>query len=511
MAPGAHLNLEFNPGAFMKRVTFFLLSLMLFAAPQVHGADDAVTKAMKLFEKRHYQEAVAALRSDAASIDRSRQGAANLTLGTAYLKNALLHRELFQVAASASQDYLKKLAASQGPARSRFVDFYLGEALVEAGKPAVAAIYLEKFSAGEKGEARYRSAAKVCLGLCYYQNHEVQKAAELWSAIDPSDPEVKAELAAAYSRAGLADKNPAALADESLAAVKRTGKPLSMRMVKNLLAVYARSGLTEKGLDLITRSDLKAYSYRETLGKSKIINFYDLALLGDMATIYGQASISYLEKAAADPKVKDAAEFYLGQSYSLFGSLDQSAKVMASLVSSPQVPQQYKDRVRVWQGATLYQKGRVPDAVGVWDELLRKQPEDPELLAELLFACSRLRAECSQTMKKSAAAVEAGEGKKISALNIAVGTFYLGKMDYARAASYLEAGRDKGNKNKIEANDPAMLVDLAEAYYRTKKFSEALEIYFEMSKHFPEVRQIQEVLQGIYAMEHKSAGDVKIN
>jgi hypothetical protein len=56
-----------------------------------------------------------------------------------------------------------------------------------------------------------------------------------------------------------------------------------------------------------------------------------------------------------------------------------------------------------------------------------------------------------------------------------------------------------------------MLADLSDAYYRTKKFSEALEIYFEMSKQFPQVRQIQEALQGIYSMEHKSAGDVKIN
>ena len=106
--------------------------------------------------------------------------------------------------------------------------------------------------------------------------------------------------------------------------------------------------------------------------------------------------------------------------------------------------------------------------------------------------------------------VEKGEGRKFFTLNIALGKLYLGKKDYARAVSYLEAGRDKSNKNKIESNDPVMLVNLAESYYRTKKFSEALEIYFEMSKQFPDVRQIQEALQGIYSMEQKSAGDVKI-
>jgi pentatricopeptide repeat protein len=74
----------------------------------------------------------------------------------------------------------------------------------------------------------------------------------------------------------------------------------------------------------------------------------------------------------------------------------------------------------------------------------------------------------------------------------------------------MEAGRDKSNKNRIEFNDPLMLVDLAQAYLRSKQFSEALEIFFEMSKQFPAVRQIQVALQGVYIMEQKSAGDVKI-
>ena len=75
---------------------------------------------------------------------------------------------------------------------------------------------------------------------------------------------------------------------------------------------------------------------------------------------------------------------------------------------------------------------------------------------------------------------------------------------------YMEAGRDKGNKNKVEYNDPLLLVRLSEAYYNLKQFSESLEIYFEMSRQFTALRQIQIALQGIYSMEQKSAGDVKI-
>jgi hypothetical protein len=74
----------------------------------------------------------------------------------------------------------------------------------------------------------------------------------------------------------------------------------------------------------------------------------------------------------------------------------------------------------------------------------------------------------------------------------------------------MEAGRDKSNKNRIEFNDPRMLIALAEAHYRSRNFSEALEIFFEMSKQYPAVRQIQAAMQGVYSMEQQSAGDAKI-
>jgi tetratricopeptide (TPR) repeat protein len=496
----------------MRRLVIFLLSIILITAMQAFGADDLVTHAMKLYEKRHYDEAARMLRADVASVEQGKKGSANLALGMIYFKNAVLHRELYQAAIVVSQDYLKKLSTAKGGDRSRFVNLYFGDALVESGNFAEATIHLEKFLSNKEIESRYRAIAKVSLGLSYYLKKESAKAAELWGGVNTSDLEVKADLAAAYSKAGLKGKDPSVIAEGILSKMERSDRPLSMRMLKNLVAIYARgTNLTEKGLDLLNRSDLGTFSYREVLGRSKVIHFYDLSLLNDMATLYGRASIAYLEKALDAPEVKDAAEFYLGQAYALFGSIEQSSKVTASFIATSRMPQQYKDRIRVWQGANLYKRKRKTDAMGVWDELVQKQPEDLDLIAEILLVCSRMKAECPGILQKAAVMAETGEGKKFSSLNSAIGKYYLWKQDHVKAISYLEAGRDKSNKNKIESNDPVVLVSLADAYYRTKKFSEALEIYFEMSKQYPQVRQIQEAIQGIYAIEHKSAGDVKIN
>jgi hypothetical protein len=96
----------------MGRFGFFLLSIILIATPQAFAADDGMTRAMKLYEKRHYDEAARMLRADGGSTEQGKKGSAHLALGTIYFKNAVLHRELYQTAVVASQDYLKKLSAA---------------------------------------------------------------------------------------------------------------------------------------------------------------------------------------------------------------------------------------------------------------------------------------------------------------------------------------------------------------------------------------------------------------
>lgn len=491
-------------------VARFLLIMLAVTCPPAHAADDPVQKAMKAYEKHRYEEAGRDLRAALPALEQSKLSPARLTLGMIYLRSAELHRMLAQLSAAVNADYLKRLSSDKGAGRSAYSDLYLGLALLEGGRLDAAQTPLEQFLAGTGGP-KEKAIAKIALGTAAHLRGDRQKAQDLWEGIDAADPEVKAELAAAYSRAGMKDRDPAGMCDSLVASVKKTGSHPAVGMVKNCIAVYGRSGAVEQGFDLLSKSDLKTAFYRESIGKSKTLSFYDVQLLSNLSVFNLQASLAALEKAAADPQLKSIAGYYLGEAYALAGNGDQAAKATAQFLASPQMPPQYKSRALVRQGALQQQKGRQVEAISVWDDLVRKQPNDPELLAEILTACGRLRMECPRTAQTSAAAVDAGDSRRFAVLNVGLGRYFLSRKDTTRAVSYMEAGRDKGNKNKIESNDPVMLVDLSEAYYRTKKFSEALEIYFEMSKQYPQVRQIQEALQGIYAMEHKSAGDVKIN
>jgi tetratricopeptide (TPR) repeat protein len=485
------------------RVAVVLWAAVVVMAGPASAADDVVARAMRLYEARHYEDAARTLQAALPSLDASKRPAAHLALGMIYLGSAELHGELYRVGTTIQLDYLKKLAGASGG--SRFVNLYLGKLLLDSGNCEEATRYLTRFTAQAALEPRDRAIGRAYLGLCQALRNDTSTARAAWSDIDATDPEVQATLAAVYSRAGIADRNPVAMAQGALAKARQAR---STRMRDHALAVYARAGLIDKGLELLRPAELKAASRTEVLGRSKTLNFYDVALLRDLATLYRKASVAHLEQAAGDSRLKATASYYLAAAHADAGNPELSLRATAAFLAVPDAPAPYRIRARARHAANDYALGRRSEAMAQWDELAKAA--DAHGLAAALDQCARVKAECAAMESRAQVLSEAARGRDGAPLNIALGRYYLSKQDHARAVSHLEAGRDKSNKNRIEANDPVMLVNLAEVYYRRKQFSESLEIYFEMSKQFPAVRPLQEAMQGIYSIEHKSAGDVKI-
>lgn len=473
------------------------------------AAEDVTARAMKLYEKHSYEEAARTLRPRLAAMDASSQAAARLTLGMVYLRSAELYQELQRTALVIEQDYLKKLSAQRGESASRYADFYLGKVMLEEGQPAQGEKYLWRFKT-QTASAAFRNDADLELGVAYWRQKQAQKARAQWNSVSVSQPEEKVALAAAYAAAGVQEQNPVAMAEAAVLDAKKQAGGISARMSRNLLRVYSQSGAAEKALDLLAVYEFRSAAYVENLGQSKSINFYDSALLGDLARVHLRAAVLYLEQAGHDTRLSGTSAYFLADAYLLLGDVEQSQRQSASFLAQPRMPAQYRDHARARQAAAQFMAGQQQAANGEWLNMLEGSEGRPEPLAEVMLACTQTRANCEKYERRAVAATDAGEGKKYFTLNAALGKYYLSRKDYAKAALYMEAGRDKANKNKIEVNDPVMLTGLAEAYYHNKKFSENLEIYFEMSKQYPAVRQIQDAMQGIYAMEQKSAGDVKI-
>jgi len=492
----------------MKRIILFCAMIVLLAGSS-YASGDQVQQGMQLYKKHHYEEAGSMLRSYLHSVKPDNEGSALLSLGMIYLANAELYRELYNTSVFVHLDYLGKLSAASGKDKSRFLNLYLGRVLLEAGKPDKAAAVLQKFITDKKVTPKYKAIAKITLGLSFYLQGQTNTAKKIWSTLKTEDPLVLSGLAAAYSKVGLKGKKPLVMCEKALNLGKVSGTAPSIQVINNVIAVYAWEEHVEKGLDLLKQVDLKSFSHEEILTKNKVIRFYDTSLLNNLSLLYGKASLKYLKKAAANAKVKSAAQYYFGEANARFGSIAKSIVMFDLCISAGKLPAQYKNRANVRQAVNRYRKGSKTEAKRRLANLSQQKAE-PYLLADILTAYSMLQVECPDIIKKASALAETGEGKRFTDINFALGKYYLWKGDYTRAASYMEAGRDKSNKNRIEYNEPLMLVNLAEAYYRIKKFSEALEIYFEMSKQFPAMRQIQVSMQGVYSMEQKSAGDAKL-
>ena len=484
-----------------------LASSFAFCGGTASGADDPVTAAMKLYEKRRYEQAGRLLED--ARFDGERGAQAQLALGMIYLRSADLHEVFARTAAAAQLDYLDKLSKAGGEGRSRYARLYLAEALLARGDAREAARHFERVRADPNVDPHYRSIADIGLGAALSAQGDTARARKLWSGTQQDAIEIRLARAAAQGRAGVLDpKTLQRVADDA-----RGTKDLSSRARRYVIEIYLAAGAAEQALGVVRAADLGSASYVERFkaaeGTAKTIAFYDLALLNDLAQLYRELARRRLEQAANDARTKPTAEYYLAEALGGLGETDAAAAMAQAFLARPQAPVQYRERARARLAFVGYRQGKQEDAERAWTKMA-EESSDPEVLAAIVLGCADAGAPCAKAVARADKAAEAGELRRTQRLGFALGTYYLRKQDYARAIAYMEGGRDKSNKNKIEANDPEMLAALAEAYYRTKKFSEGLEIFFEMSQEFAVVRQIQEAMQAVYSIEQRSAGDVRI-
>jgi hypothetical protein len=485
-----------------------LIALSLALVAPARAADDPVSAAIKLFEKRRYEQAAHSLEDALARLDAEHRAQAQLVLGTIYLRNADLHEALARAAAAAELDYLDKLLKTGAEGRSRYARLFLAEALLARGNAHEAARHFEQVRDDPGIESRYRAIAGIGLGSALWAQRDAERARGLWTAAAGS-PEIALARAAAQGRARIVDaKSLRRLADDS----GRSGES-SPRARRYLIEIYLAAGAPDQALAVARAADWGAASYVEKFkaakGTAKTIGFYDLALLTDLAQLYRELARARLEQAAGDPRMKPSAEYYLAEALSDLGANGEAATSVQAFLARPQAPARFRERARAQAALIAHRQGRGAEAEKAWTAMA-EQASDPEVLADIVLGCAEAQAQCAKVLARASGVAETGEMRRTQRLNYALGSYYLRNKDYARAIAYMETGRDKSNKNKIEANDPEMLAGLAEAYYRTKQFSEGLEIFFEMSQEFPVVRQIQEAVQGVYSMEQRSAGDVRI-
>src|SRR2546427_5383957 len=172
------------------------LAVALAVSVPAYSADDPVTAALKLYEKRRYEQAARMLEGVK---DIAPQG--QLVLGMIYLRNADLHEVLARTAAAAELDYLDKLLNNSSEGRSRYARLYLAEALLARGNAREAARHFEHVRADPAIESRYRAIASIGLGSALWTQRDAVRARGLWSGAAGADGAAEITLARAAAQA----------------------------------------------------------------------------------------------------------------------------------------------------------------------------------------------------------------------------------------------------------------------------------------------------------------------
>jgi hypothetical protein len=472
------------------------IALALLGAMPLFAAD--VRQATQLLDRNYYESAAVMLRGGVAGADAATTA---FLLGRAYARSADMYRVLQRSSLATARRYLERLAREGGRDRSRFASLYLGEFQIEAGNVKAGIDALRGFL-GQKGiPEQFRHIAEVEIALA--SGGALPPAAGM-------DAEARTQLAAALVRTAARRNEALAMMERALDELRKSGTVLPVRAVTNAIGVYTRAGQPEKALVLLGTTDLSRPSHEESPGKVKTLRFYDAALLGNLAQMYQAAGEHLLDQARTGDRLRNAAAYFLAESYLASAQAAKAATLLPALATASDLPQAYRDRAAVMQAAADVAGGRTAAGNSAFAGFATRHAEDPVMLGETLLFCVQVRARCDAPAAAAQKLAATGQGERMRGLHRAVGVFHARAGRNERALLHLETARDKSNKNKIDTNDPQLLIQLADLYLATKGYSENLEIYFELSKEFPAVRQLQEAGQGIYSIEFRSAGDVKI-
>jgi len=455
--------------------------------PGLEGGQD-------LFRRNHWAEAREHLRSQRDSIPEKDRPAATFLIGRSYAREAEFYRAVRRVGAEVGLAYMQELASARVNRNVAWVPLFTGLHQLAAGMDKEAERTLLPVGAGAALPVEWKATARLRRATAL---HRLGRVAEAAAALKEPSPEGR------FCRlllTGVAE--PAAAAPQSRRE-KLLIAPVLFRAARAAEAEAVLSGLDLDAPDVEDKSDAK-----------KILRFHDPLLSAAWERICWERAVVALRPLAmgGTGAEKRLAAYYAGLGLFYLGVPEESTKLF-NLSSDPSLSAELEPSARLlisassWRDpisagalASLWETTQVqPDAVLLWEELRR-----PDLANAEPFA-SRLEARLRELLPSS-------PERQSGAL---VGRWGLARLrrgdDPAALLAVLSEHQDKSNKNKLEWNDPLLLLALTAANYRDQEYAQALETLFELSKTLPGLRALQWNMQGVYAARQKAGGEARIS
>ena len=491
---------------------FYIILLIATLFPfYAYSIPKEIEYALKLNRINHYDEALRVI-NEALKEDKIKPDITSAyTIGRILYRKAELYREMADISKKTNLGYLLQLnEANNGSSIVKLflgISYFFNEQYIEA-----AGVLNQVIRSSGNSKDEIYDLAYVYLGGAYFLTGEKGKAKDLWKKVEQKSLLAKSVLGYLYAFIKINPSYGESLAKEALEKAELGGKAnVDIYKMNYAYTMLAQGKFSEAyNVVLNLNLDLPIYVYRPN--SKKEVRFYDLSILDSYSKILFGESIKNLEPivSASSGELASFAAYYVGQMYLYLGNLTKAMKYA-----------QKAQRLAVTGSLTMFRAIALEASVLILEGKKRKGVKSLKEEIQLIYGKPSFLLEMSKVLIVS--------GIKYSDVKVIIGmvenyiysikwtrrrretalmgdiSLYAGR--YVKAIYYYERARDKGNKNKIETNDPTFLIKLAYVYYVREYYPESLEILFSLGKYFRGTRIIQNAVQSVYSYRQKGTGE----
>ncbi len=519
-----------------KRPGAVLLFLLLFfsSTQAVYPIPKEIEEALKLNRVNHFDEALQVVEKALAEEKITPDITSAYTVGRILYRKGELYRKIAEVSILTSIGRIRQIKDDEKKLPDE-LKLFLAKGYFFNHQYTDAAEILKQVVNSSKLSDEFLALARVYLGATYYRLGDKKKAEAMWQGIREKQVYAYSTLGLLYALLGI---NPSGgelmtrKAIEHLSDLRKSLSPEMMKSYKYVLQVYHAFSLLTLGRfhDAYSevkgvRLDMPVYVYtpsRVTSSKEDVsslenmhMRFYDVALLLCYSRIIFGESIKNLEPivSASSGELASFASFYVAQMYLYLEDYETSLKFALKARKLSVTGSLTMYRAIACESVNYMLAGKQKKG----NRIILKEMESifgkPSFLLEMMKVVISSGVTYKQ-VKDIIADVESyiyeTEWEKTRRDSALMGELSFFAGNFPKALYYLERARDKGNKNRIETNDPGFLLKLSYVYYSRESYPESLEILFSLGKYFSGIRPVQDAIQTVYSYKQKGTGEILI-
>lgn len=492
----------------------YSIAFLLFSVHFLYPIPKEIENALKLNRINHFDEALAVIENALEEEKIKPDITAAYTVGRILYRKGEFYREMAQLNVLTNLGYLLQIKERE-TAPPDEIKLFLGIGHFFNDQFLDAAGMLDQVVKNAKVSNTLLGLAHVYLGASYYKSDEKDKAEDLWEKVTSDDPLSYSTLGFIYASLKINPARGEEMTKTAMEALDNGSSPYRNTIAVNYAYTLLELGRFHDAYIKVSDVDLDTPIYVYRKEQAKEIRFYDLSVLMNYSKILFGESIKNLEPivTASSGELASFASYYVAQMYMYLEnyekSLEFSEKAKKLSVSSSLT----MVRAVACEASSEILLGKEKRGL----KLLKRETErihgKPSSLLEMMEVVITSGVEYTvvkELMNTIEAFIYETEWNRTRRDTALLGelSFYSGR--YVRALYYLERARDKGNKNKIETNDPNFLLKLSYVYYLREYYPESLEIFFSLGKRFSGIRSLQDAVQSVYSYKQKGSGEALI-